>query len=73
MKTSTKLKAYAGSKINAIQKLKFSCEKFENIDGKGENAGFQKPSSYIGGKGEDAGFQKPSSQGLSYKNCAVKG
>ena len=38
---SSKLKAFAGDKINVTEKLKFVLGRVENIVGKGENAGFQ--------------------------------
>ena len=37
----TKLKVFAGAKMNAIEKLKCVLGWVENILGKGENAGFQ--------------------------------
>ena len=37
----SKLKAFAGDKLNLAEKLKFLLGKLENIVGKGENAGFQ--------------------------------
>ena len=37
----SKLKASADDKINVTEKLKFVLERVENIEGKGENAGFQ--------------------------------
>ena len=38
----SKLKAFAGDKINVTQKLKFVLGRVENIVGKGENAGYQR-------------------------------
>ena len=37
----SKLKAFAGDKIDVTEKLKFVLERVENIVGKGENAGYQ--------------------------------
>ena len=38
----SKLKPFAGDKINVAYELKFVLERVENIVGKGENAGYQK-------------------------------
>ena len=37
----SKLKAFAGEKINVSEKLKYPYGRVENIVGKGENAGYQ--------------------------------
>ena len=37
----SKLKAFADDKINVTEKMKFVYRKIENIEGKGENAGYQ--------------------------------
>ena len=37
----TKLKAFAGNKVNFTEKLKFVIDRRKNIVGKGENAGYQ--------------------------------
>ena len=36
----SKLKAHTDDKINVTEKMKFVLERFENIVGKGENAGY---------------------------------
>ena len=37
----SKLEAFADDKLNVTEKLKYVLERVENIEGKGENAGYQ--------------------------------
>ena len=63
----SKLKAFAGDKMNMTEKMKIVPERMENIVGKGENAGYQNFLLF------PQCFQKVTFSGsLKVRDCAVQ-